>query len=290
MQKGLMIVLVVLAGLSFVGCEWQTSSDGDSWNSSYDWVNFDGVYRPTAGRTYVISAFGPVDGGTEPSQVTVTERIGTSTGPTGPSTFHSILKHLPLENTVTVTAPGGNRTMTDDGQGNLSGNGDNGTVTYSTGAITVNYVGVAPAAGDIMATYNYYVEGSPGNQQPGSSKPVYSISVDQTGNKLSFRDSNGMTYSGEITSVSGGSDGTVSGAVVANFNVTGADGSKISGVLQGEYTPNSGDSGAGTLARVMNGTYTAPGGQTGDVVGSAGTVNVIVTPPSSGGTNAVPAP
>ncbi len=278
MQKGLMVVLVVLAGLSFVGCEWQTSSDGDSWNSSYDWVNFAGVYRPAAGRTYVISAFGPTDGGSPASTEQVSQSIGSGTG-LEPN-FSGTLANTPVIAGSIIVNDNGGQILTDDGSGHLSGDGT-GTIDYKSGTITVSFIHAAPNGNNVLVSYHYSKAGSPGNPQPGSAKAVYSISVDQAGNKLSFRDSNGMTYAGELTSVSGGSDGTVAGAVVANFNVTGADGSKISGVFQGQYTPNNGASGAGTLARVMNGTYTAPGGQTGDVVGSAGSVNVVVTSDSS---------
>jgi hypothetical protein len=280
-------VLVVFIGIFIVGCEWETSSDGDSWNSSYEWADFGGVYRPTAGRTYVVSEFGPGDAGSPGSAKGASTSIGSGNGLI--ANFNGILNSPVIAGSVTVTDSGA-QSLTDDGSGGLTGNGT-GTINYKTGAITASF-SKAPAMGNnVIVTYNYAVAGSPGNPQPGSPKPIYTITVDQTGNRLSFRDSNGMTYSGDITGMSGGGgDGTVSGAVVANFNVTGADGSKISGVLQGQYTPNTGVSGAGTLDRIMNGTYSSAGGATGDVIGSAGTVNVIVTPPDNGGTNAVPAP
>ena len=181
--------------------------------------------------------------------------------------------------------------MNDNGSGALTGDGT-GSVNYQTGAITASFSGAPGIGNNVIASYHYSVPGAPGNPTPGTPQgAVYTISVDQTGNKLSFQDSNRMTYSGEITSVSGGSDGTVAGAVVANFNVTGADGSKISGVFQAQYTPNTGVDGAGTLDRVMNGTYiSSSGSSSGDVVGNAGTINVIVTPDLPSGTNTVPVP
>lgn len=289
MQKVLTGVLVVLVGAFIVGCEWETSSDGDSWNSSYDWVDFGGVYRPTAGRTFIISEFGPGDAGDPASVNSSSQSIGEGNGLSG--NFSSILANKPIvPGSVSVSGTTDNgitQLLSDNGAGGFTGNGT-GSINYQSGAITASF-SLAPGVGkNVIASYSYSVAGSPGNQQPGSPKPIYTISVDQTGNRLSFRDSNGMTYSGDITSVSGGADGTVAGAVVANFNVTGADGSKISGVLQGQFTPNIGIDGAGTLDRVMNGTYTSAGGATGDVVGSAGPINVIVRPASSG-TNAVPA-
>src|SRR5512145_1965662 len=54
--KSLLAVLVF--GIMF-GCEWETSSDEDSWNDAYSWANFAGIYRPVAGNTYVVSAFAP---------------------------------------------------------------------------------------------------------------------------------------------------------------------------------------------------------------------------------------
>lgn len=36
---------VAVAALGFMGCEWSSSSGNESWSSSYDWVNFSGVYR-----------------------------------------------------------------------------------------------------------------------------------------------------------------------------------------------------------------------------------------------------
>ena len=284
MQKVLMGVLVVLIGVFIAGCEWETSSDGDSWNSSYDWVDFGGVYRPTAGRTYVISSFGPEDGGTPGATAGASQSLGTADGLH--ANFNGTLSHTPVvAGSVTVTD--GNKVLSDNGSGSLSGDGT-GTVNYQTGAVVASFDSAPTAGNNVIASYHYSVAGAPGNPQPGTPHgAVYTISVDQTGNKLSFQDSNRMTYSGDITSVSGGSDGTVSGAVVANFNVTGADGSKISGVFQGQFTPNNGTAGAGTLDRVMNGTYiSSSGSSSGDVVGSAGTINVIVNP----GTNSVPVP
>ncbi len=286
MKNVLAGMMVVLLGLFITGCEWQTSSDGDSWNSSYSWADFGGVYRPTAGRTFVVSEFGPSSGGTSASTTFKSQSIGTGTAGQV-ANFDGQLLTPVVAGTVSVRA--GSALLTDDGSGNLSGAGT-GSINYNTGVIRASFA-TAPSAGvNVLASYHYSAAGSPGNPQPGSSSAIYTISVDQTGNKLSFRDSNGMTYSGEITSLSGGgNDGSVSGAVVANFNVSGADGSKISGVLQGQYTPNIGVSGAGTLDRIMNGTYSSASGATGDVVGSAGTVNVIVAS-SGGGTNAPVAP
>ena len=275
------LVLAIVAG-----CEWESSSDEDSWNSAWNWVNFDGVYRPAAGRTYVVSAFAPQT--TSPASTqNASQSLGTGNG--AQANFNGTLGNTPVvAGSVTVTA--GGQSLSDDASGNLSGNGT-GSVNYNTGAITASFT-LAPSAGqNVIASYQYSVPGSTPNPQPGSGQAIYSITVDQTGNVLAFTDSNGVTYSGSISGVSqggGDSSGRTSGLVTATFSVSGSNGATISGTLQGDYTaPSVGtdgtSAGSGQLAnRMMQGTY-AQGGQTGDVQGVGGTTTITINT----GTNAV---
>lgn len=287
MRKNVICVAAAAALSLMIGCEWESSSDGDSWNDAYSWVNFGGVYRPTGGNTYVVSAHAP--GSSSPgSTATATQSIGTGNGVT--ANFNGTLSNTPVV-AGTVSVASGSFSLVDDGNGALSGDGS-GTVNYNTGAVVANFT-LAPGVGNnVLVTYHYSVAGSPANPAPGSSQAIYTITVDQTGQRLAFVDSNGVTYSGNITSISqggGDSSGLTSGSVVANFSVTGSNGATITGTLQGDYTApgvtaEGAPSGTGTLAnRIMQGTYSSSGGGTGDVLGSAGSVAITVTTTGTGG-------
>lgn len=65
MKRSLLITLSLgLAGVFFAGCEWESSSDGQSWNSSYDWINFGGTYRSGSSQRALVANFSFASGGT----------------------------------------------------------------------------------------------------------------------------------------------------------------------------------------------------------------------------------
>jgi len=103
----------------------------------------------TAGNT-IVGAQSPM---TTPSGYAAglqTENLGTGNGTT--TSFTGTLSYLPIRpNSLTVTA--GAVTGSDDGAGNIVGNGVSGTVDYNTGAITVTFT-TAPATGvSVDVTY-----------------------------------------------------------------------------------------------------------------------------------------
>lgn len=298
MTRFLRFAAVVAVVCFAVGCEWEGSGDSDSWNDSYSWANFGGVYRPLSGATYVVAAFAPQPGSADTTQTT-TFSLGTGNG-LDQRTFSGTLPNIPVvAGSVSVTA--GSFAVNDsDGDGNFSGNGS-GTIIHSSGGISVKWDIVPSSNTEVIVTYTYYVSGTTPNPQAGSSDPIYSLTVNQTGNSLSMLDNNGVTYSGTISSMSqGGGDmtGATSGGIIGNFSVSGSNGSTMNGTLQGTYTSptdltsdSSSESDVpqtGRLAnRVMTGTYISSGGSTGDLRGQAGTINVTVTTGTSPTTNSV---
>lgn len=53
-----MSVLVAVLAIGLVGCDWNTGDDAGSWSSSYNWVNFSGVYRGEDNGPVVTGASG----------------------------------------------------------------------------------------------------------------------------------------------------------------------------------------------------------------------------------------
>ena len=52
-RMALIGMCAAVAALGLMGCEWDSTSGTDNWSSSYDWVNFSGVYRGTSGGLVV---------------------------------------------------------------------------------------------------------------------------------------------------------------------------------------------------------------------------------------------
>jgi hypothetical protein len=269
----------VMATFILSGCEWQGTGSGDTWDSSVDWVNFSGVYKPGSGASFLVSGFAPAEG-TPSTLESEGEALGTGNGID--STFSGTLSHVPMSlGSVSVTD--GTETFIDgDGSGKLVGNkGGVGSINYQTGAITVTFK-LAPALGNsIIVTYMAAVEGTPANPVSGSSSDIFTLSVDQQGNMLSFTDSNGAQYSGTITGVTtptGGGAGTnimVSTTIIANFEASGTqingEAITITGAFYGDYTVGTKLGTGGTLEnRIIQGTWIEASGQTGNLYGSAG--------------------
>jgi len=252
------VVAGVAMALLIASCEWESSSSdsGDTWNDSYNWINFSGTYRASDGGLLVASSGGD------------TQVIGTGTGST--FTFGDTLDNAPIvSGSVSVTD--GNESLIDsDGDGNLSSTpGGTGTINYETGAIHVEFFDAPNAGVSVTATYKY---------EGGGDSGVYSITVYQHGNLLTFTTSTGLEltgYMGSVSTAGGDSTGGTDGEVVAHFEVSGG-GVEITGTFQGDYT--AGAVGAsGTLAnRVMQGTWIEAGG-TGDIQGVAGSTTITIT-------------
>lgn len=187
-----------------VGCSWEGSNNTDftAWNDSYNWINFSGTYRSTAGGVLVADFNGTP--GSASSTVTSSETtLGTSIG--GQHTYAGTLANTPVSpGTMTIDCAGFH--FSDDGSGTLAGSiaGTSGSINYSTGNWTLNLGGLDFGDGNRIAVNYRYVEGtSTGSADPGSTGvTIYSMVVAQTGNALVFRDSAGGQYTGYISGVS----------------------------------------------------------------------------------------
>ncbi len=302
--------LIVSMGL-LAGCDWGSSGSDSSWDDSYSWANFSGVYRPMANKTYLVEVPG-VSSNTPGSTQQTTLSLGTSDG-SSTSHFDGTLTERPIAIGTVVVQAGNGATYSiadGDGDGNLTGRGGSGTINYATGAINVNWIQAPPVGENVIVTYSYSVSGSSSNPQGPGGVTIYSLTIEQTGNILDAIDSRGMRYHGEISSLSqggGGMTGNTSGSVVGNFSMTADDGAKIVGVFTGNYvaptdngatapdttvggsisgkaasTINTDNSEPGVvttgrlLNRQMQGTYIGSDGSNGDIQGQSGSLTVTV--------------
>jgi len=310
MKKFLGCMVVILSVVVLSGCEWGSSSGGSTWSDSYSWVNFAGVYRPPAGRSYLVQTPG-ISTNAPGSTAETTQSLGSGDG--NQSSFTGTLSARPIAIGSVVVRAGAWSMADGDGDGNLSGGEGVGVINYSSGVITINW-NIAPSAGiNVIVTYRYSVPGSgssPTGPTSGNGSEIYSMTLSQTGNILDAVDSNGVVYHGEISGMSqsgGDKTGNTSGSVVANFTMTADGGVKIVGVLNGTYiAPDNGDgdtsvngggtaqrlgkatdtevdasSGAVTTGRLLNrqmqGTYIAGDGSSADIQGQAGNITVTVS-------------
>jgi len=264
----------LLAVCLITACDdWESSDDEGSWDDSVSWVNFSGMYRSASGGV-LVSGFDSTPG-SDPFEQPI---AGEAAAPNDPvaTAYGGNLQHVPIvPGTATIFA--GGYTLNDDGGGNLTGNGGtSGKIDYQTGAWSIDLNGNVIAA-NVTASYVYTIGGTEGSVEPGSSPAVYSLHVDQQGNKLTFTDNTSRQFHGSLGGVktAGGDDtGATSGQVVANFEVWG-HGVTMVGSFTGDYTAST-TGNAGTLEnRVMRGTW-IQGNMRGDLVGVAGATTVTV--------------
>ena len=262
-------LLVMVAGLS--GCEWESSGDEFSWNDSYSWISWNGLYRSESVNSPVVREFvstGTGDSGMveklAENELQVYPGDGGTTWPANSSAFNSTLQHKPLvAQTVTLSfsdLSGNSAGSVSDAAGSgvlagqlllVPGAGGSavpatGTINYDTGAWTVTLsTGSINPTIQIRATYRYFGgNGSvPDDDAPNSGGWIYSFVVEQTGERLTLYDSQGNRFDGEITSATvpsgddtGGSAGSVNAryivsGVVAGQNVT------MTGTFRGDYSP-----------------------------------------------------
>ncbi len=217
MRANILLAPVLAATAFMVGCEW-TSSDGISWDESYNNVNFSGTYNlsqnissssddtTTPGGTYT-KKYGNVSSGTVGTQVTV----------------GSVQ--------VTVYAKSGSAAFVDNGSGGLS-NADfgEGSVSYASGAWSYPPTKLIAALGKIErveVTYATSATTMPGN----TTVLVNYVTVHQNGQNISLTFSNGYTFSGKISGFSTDSE-TIEHAtsVIAKFSASGTYGT-VTGTL-----------------------------------------------------------
>lgn len=213
-----------------------------------------------------------------------------------------------------TTANGSSGSVTDNGSGGLTGFVNlvgpdpttaqpvTGTINYDTGvwAMDLTSPGLLSSAA-MFVSYSYNTEiASDGGGSGGSSDSdddtdsgstalgiaggdIYSVQVEQTGNQLTFRLSNGYTLTGQLSVVSlpgGDQTGRSAGDVSATYEVSGnIEGSsvKVNGTLSGVYVPPADIEFAnddapvlfGILSsRILQGIWMQPGG-TADIYGIA---------------------
>jgi hypothetical protein len=276
---------VVLTIMILSGCEWQQSGSDDTWNDAVAWINFSGVYLPSATATYIVSAFDLVK--------TNAYSVFTPACDGKTLTFTAILPNLSIFlGSLKVTNHA--ETLYDlTGSGRLWGDrGGRGTVDYATGMLSVTFAEPPGPHDTITATYDYTDTANAG-KQPGSSSPIYSLAVHQTGNQLTFTDNDGMEYVGKLSSLTDAFGTTptnanvnVSTTLIGSFQVAGknvlGNGVTMVGAFYADYTATSAAGGwSRTLAnRLMKGTWiedpdAAGNTRTGNLYGLAGGTGTI---------------
>jgi len=291
------VVCVVL------GCEWKGTSDKDAWDDSYSWINFSGTYRAPDGGELVVK------------QATVTTWYTSSTNST---TLHIVTDYKIGEGDWSATyggtlpaafvplSPGsmkigaGGLYFIDDGSENLTVSNSSwfGHIEYNTGAWSIDLTGAPlPSGEDILGSWNYYDTNKTSNTGGGAEgdypfSGIYSVRLEQLGNRMRMVDGKGGTYEGQIMTVTSGTGdktGLTSGRVELQFEVEGLahDGRriKIYGSLFGDYvaptsddterqTQHTGNLGSRTLQAIW--VELDNPGLTGDIVGTAGSVEIAI--------------
>lgn len=277
-------VCAVAAAALMTGCEWSSSSDhNESWNDSYNWVNFSGTYRSASGGMLVTDYTSTPSSGS-------TNRYDASqsaTLPAGSQQAGGTLKYRPVvPGSVVVRID--STTLSDNGNGVL---GDNeGTVNYESGAWSIKLkTAWWPTQQSIKINYSYYVSnsGSSSGAKAGSSGgAIYSFVVHQQGQNLNITDNNGASYGGRIKGLRSASGVSSTNSlprdgdtIIASFSTEGtsAAGKKvtITGTFQGTV------SGSVFTGRTMQGTWIESGGKTGDINGTTSSVSIPVATAAS---------
>lgn len=288
MRPWMSVTLVSVLAALLVGCEgdWTSGGGVESWNESYNWVNFSGVYKGIGGGLLV------TDYSATPGTPGVTNTASQSFVANGQTEQTVTCSKKPVvRGSITVTISGGYSFTDPDGDGILSGSsGTSGEIDYQTGVITLRFFDIPPNAGASgTVSYNYSVSGNAGTGSAGSGSSgvkIYSFTVFQEGNVMTITDNNGSVYEGNFGSIRSSAGATGSPAagdtVVGQFECNGVSAAGFSvsivGTLQGVV---SGD-GDVLSNRQMFGTWIEDGGRTGDVNGEASPIAIVVTP--TGGT------
>ena len=299
MKRAARYLILMLAIVLIGGCEWESVDDAGSWDSSYWWVHFAGLYRALTGGV-LVSGYTSTPG-SNPSEAAATDEP-ISSGVVGQTTYDGTVANYPVViGSLSIVA--GGFEFSDNGDGTLTGNaGTSGTIVYDTGAWFIDLLANdLPDGESITASYEYTVGGTEGTDNPGNTgAAINTMLVEQQGNLLTFTDNNGARYTGRMGIVSTTSGDMTGGAilpegedsiqVVATFEVNGTSSAgvdvQIVGTFEGSYTPPDGTVGqtAGYISgRILQGTWIEATGVTGDIVGQTGPASI------SGGTNTVAA-
>ena len=219
MRSSLLLSSVLASVVLVAGCEW-SSSDGVSWNDSYNTVNFSGTYPIGA----IVSQSDETETTTEEtSETTKTESASqTFSGGSGKLKNSNVLNA-----TVTVTAKDGKvGTGTADPAGALTfDNSDFSGSVGAGGSVSVSYKWSGIKSTKVDYQYTYTVPPTVPATPKGT---VSSITVHQTGQNVTMTLSNGKVFTGKISGFDYNTDSVQSATeVIAKYNVSGAKGTII---------------------------------------------------------------
>lgn len=192
------MALFAMALIAITGCEWEGSGDEGAWSERYDYMNFSGVYRPVEGREFIVHSFGGAPADQENGgQGTVSNRqIGSGDGVS--TVYSGVMAERPII-AASVSIVAGGYQVTDD-NGVLSGNGATGNINYDTGAWSIDF-GVPLAIGaPIIGAWRYDADVATA-AVPGSSRPIYQLTVEHTGNRVLLIDNDANRYEGSLGKV-----------------------------------------------------------------------------------------
>lgn len=207
MRSSLLLSSVLVATAFVVGCEW-TSSDGITWDESYNNVNFSGTYP--IGSIVAASEEGTETEGTASATQTIKGGSGQ-------------LKSTGIQSaTVTVVAKdGGSSTGTAEVPGALTFDNPNysGSVGAS-GSVNASINGASIEKMVVSYTYTYSI--------PTTGGTVTSITVHQTGQNVTMTLDNGTSFSGRISGFDYNTDSVESASqVIAKYSVSGKKGNIV---------------------------------------------------------------
>lgn len=285
--------IISLFSIALSGCEWDTSGTG--YNSRYNWVDFNGVYRGLNGGLLI------TDYTATPGTPGVTNPVpGESAGTSNDSDtiLRASVKKTPIVRGSFTVSVGTTLFWSDDGNGNLTGSGS-GSIDYGTGAWSVkSEAGPIGAGFPVTVGYQYTISGTgAGGAGSGvSGKSIYTLTVSHQGENLTITDNNGATYQGSLgnTRVNEGTAAGTSGpsagdTVVMQFSANGTSAAgknvRLAGTFQGVV--RTAGSQLSLADRRMFGTWIESAGKTGDINGQASPIGITVTPETT--TEAAPA-
>lgn len=298
MKKILMASLAGLTGAVLVGCDWTGVGEDETYSDRFNWVSFSGVYRAATGGILITDY--TVTASTESGLTNrvLSEVVFTVSDPAQTVFSGSFDYGKVIPSTVQITA--GGFVYTDNGSGALAGTGGRtGAVGYDGGTWSIDTFGGLAAGTKITAEYSYSRAPSPGTGGPNpgtTGKPIFSLNVVQSGNKVTITDNNGATYSGKVSSIrsTGGQSQDLPGGtalpadgetITASFEASGRSAAGVQTRIVGAFSGVAGVTAATetTAAQVqigsrkVNGTWIEPG-KTGDMNGVASNGTVVTVP------------
>ncbi len=279
-MRRLSSVAGALAVAFLCGCEWTGTSEDEAWNDSYSWIDFSGTYRAPDGGPVVNGTV--VNPGNEGGQEVVSgEKVGETPASNPGFRYSGYVANLPIVADSFSLRVGSQFSFFDNAAGVLTQvepGGGTGRIDYQTGFWVIDIVGGTPDASQpITASYVYTIKGTSGSTSSGSSgNPIVSLTVNQTGNRLTITDSRGLSYSGQVTGASVPENAQPAGSIRLVFEAEG-NGVRMSGSFSGDWSGTAAGA-SGTLGnRVMQGSWIESGSE-GDLYAVSGSVSL--TPPA----------